>query len=144
MFINIVCILVFSFPFSRISFFFYRLFNQEYFLRSNILQVLIHYLKFNHIQNAVYIYDNNFQSKYRIYQLIELMNTEEYFNSFSLDIRIIQDEDIYSLLFSIEANSFQKNILSKYILLDFYSYDQYERIFQQISHMGLYSQSPFF
>jgi len=110
--------------------------NEEYILLPNILQVLINYFKYNHIQNAVYIHDND-QSNYRIYHLLELMNNEEYFNSFSLDIRIIND-DIYSLLYSIEANSFQKNQLLNYILLDLYSYDQYEKIFQQISHMGLY------
>ena len=121
-----------------IRIFFYRSFNREYFLRPNILQVLINYLKSNHIENAVYIYDND-QSKYRIYQLLELMNNDEYFNTFLLDIRIIvNDDDIYSLLYSIDANSFQKNQLFKYILLDFYSFDQYEKVFEQISHMGLY------
>jgi hypothetical protein len=103
----------------------------------NILRVLINYLKYYHIQKAVYIYDNH-ESTERIYQLLQLMNDEEYFNNFSLDIRTTDYEDVYSLLYSIESNSFHKDQLPRYILLDLYSYDDYERMFEKISHMGLY------
>jgi len=106
----------------------------------NILRILINYLKYNYVQKAVYIYNND-ESTYRIYDLLQLMNNDEYFNNFSLDIRTTRYEDVYSLLYSIESNSFHKDQLPKYILLDLYSYNDYENIFEKISHMGLYSIS---
>jgi hypothetical protein len=66
------------------------------------------------------------------------MNNDEYFNNFSLDIRITRYEDIYSLLYNIEVNTLDEDQLSTYILLDLYSYEDYERMFETISHMGLY------
>ncbi|CAF0775474.1 unnamed protein product [Rotaria sordida] len=115
-------------------------FIQEYFIMPNILQVLINYLKFNHVQKAIYIYDND-EATYRIYELLELMNKDEYYNNISLDIRTTRNDDIYSILYSIESNSLQKDRLSSYIVLDLHSYDDYERMFEKISHMGLTSDS---
>lgn len=119
------------------KFFFFRKLNQEYFLLPNILHGLINYLKFYQIKKLVYIYNND-ESTYRIYELLKLMNNDEYFNRFSLDIRTIHYEDIYSLLYYIDSISFQKEKLTKYILLDLHTYDDYENIFEKISHMGLY------
>ena len=112
-----------------------RAFQRDYFLLPDLLQILVNYFKSNHIRNAVYIYEN-IQSSDRIYQLLGLMNEEEYFHSFSLDIRIIEDENIYSLLYSIEWHSRERNHLSKYVILDLDSYEDYQRIFEKISHMG--------
>jgi len=103
----------------------------------DILRVLLSYLKYSHAHRAAYIYDND-ESTHRIYELLRLMNSDEYFNDFTLDIRTTRYEDIYSLLYSIEANSFYKDDLPRYILLDLHSYDEYERMFEKISHMGLY------
>jgi len=128
---------LFFFLFNSIDFFFFRSFIEEYFLMPNILQVLISYLKYNYVQKAIYIYNND-ESTYRIYELLQLINNDEYFNNFSLDIRTIRYDDVYSLLYSIESNSFYKDQLPKYILLDLYSYDDYEKMFEKISHMGLY------
>ena len=120
------------------SFCFFRSFIGEYFIIPNILQVLINYLKYNHIQKAAYIYNNNTDSSERISELLKLMNYDEYFNNFSLDIRIIYYEDIYSLLYNIEVNYLYKQQLTRYILLDLNSYEDYKRMFEKISHMGLY------
>ncbi|CAF3366348.1 unnamed protein product [Rotaria sp. Silwood1] len=113
-------------------------FSQEYFSTPDILQVLINYLKYNHVQQAIYLYDNN-EAAHRIYELLELMNKDEYYNNFSLDIRTTLYRDVYSMLYDIEASSLQKDQLASYILLDFHSYDAYERMFEKISHMGLTS-----
>ncbi|CAF4739251.1 unnamed protein product, partial [Rotaria sp. Silwood1] len=109
-------------------------FSQEYFSTPDILQVLINYLKYNHVQQAIYLYDNN-EAAHRIYELLELMNKDEYYNNFSLDIRTTLYRDVYSMLYDIEASSLQKDQLASYILLDFHSYDAYERMFEKISHM---------
>lgn len=109
----------------------------------DILRVLINYLKYNHVQKAAYIYDNN-ESPYRIYELLELMSKDEYFDNFSLDIRTTQYEDIYSILYSIESHTLHKDQLSRYVLLDLRSYANYERMFEKISHMGKYSRFVFF
>ena len=116
---------------------FSRSFQRDYFLLPNLLQILINYFKSNQIHNAVYIYDN-VQSTDRIYQLLGLINADDYFHSFSFDIRIIDEENIYSLLYSIEWHSLEKNRLAKYVILDFDSYETYRRILEKISHMGLY------
>jgi hypothetical protein len=108
----------------------------------DIIRVLTSYLKYHHIQKAAYIYDNN-QSTRRIYELLKLMNDDEYFNNFSLDIRTTRYQDIYSLLYSIEIHSNNKEQPPKYILLDLESYDDYERMFDKISHMGLYEMFLF-
>jgi len=104
----------------------------------DILRVLISYLKYHHIQKIAYIYDND-ESTRRIFELLKLMNNDEYFNNFSLDMRTTQYEDIYSLLYSIEIHSINKEQPPKYILLDLKSYLDYEKMFDKISHMGLYS-----
>ena len=101
----------------------------------DILRVLISYLKYHHVQKAAYIYDND-ESSHRIYELLKLMNDDEYFNNFSLDIRTTQYQDIYSLLYSIEIHTNIKDKPPKYILLDLQSYDDYEIMFEKISHMG--------
>ena len=106
----------------------------------NILHVLISYIKYNLIKKAVYIYDNN-ESSNRIYEFLQLMNRDEYFNNFSLDFRTTDYEDIYSLLYTIDTNSFHKDQLPKLVLLDLYSYKNYEIMFEKISHMGLTSNS---
>jgi hypothetical protein len=100
------------------------------------LRVLISYLKNHHVQKAAYIYDND-ESTRRIYELLKLMNNDEYFNNFSLDIRATRYQDIYSLLYSIEIHSMNKDQPPKYILLDLESYSDYQRMFEKISHMGL-------
>ena len=61
-----------------------------------------------------------------------------YINSFSLDIRTTRYQDVYSLLYSIEIHSITKEQPPKYILLDLESYSDYEKMFDKISHMGLY------
>lgn len=126
------------FPLITIIVFFLRSLHREYFLKPNIHQVLISYLKAHHIKKVVYIYNND-ESTYKIYELLNLMNNDEYFNRFSLDIRTTRYEDIYSLLYNIDSMSFQKDQLTKYILLDLYLYEDYENILEKISHMGLYS-----
>ncbi|CAF0977628.1 unnamed protein product [Rotaria sp. Silwood1] len=113
-------------------------FNYEYSVMPDILRVLISYLKYHHVQNAAYIYDNN-EATHRIYELIQLMNNDEYFNDFSLNIRTARYQDVYSLLYSIEIHSINKERRAKYILLDFESSLDYERMFNKISHMGLTS-----
>lgn len=128
--------------FKRIFFFLYirflfRSFTEEYSVMPYTLRVLLSYLKYHDIEKIVYIYDNN-ESTHRIYELLKLMNNDEYFNDFSLDIRTIQYEDIYSLLYSIEIHSHNKERPPKYIVLDLKSYSDYEIMFNKISHMGLY------
>jgi hypothetical protein len=118
-------------------FYFDRSFNFEYSLMPNMLRVLISYLKYHHIQKAAYIYNND-QATRRIFELLQLMSNDEYFNNFSLDIRTTRHQDVYSLLYSIEVNSFNKEQPPKYILLDLDSYVDYEKMFEKISHMGLY------
>jgi hypothetical protein len=118
--------------------FFFRSPIQEYFLKPNILRVLISYLKYYQIRKAAYLYDNEGATR-RIYDLLQLMNNDEYFDDFSLDIRTIDYEDVYSLLYSIESNSLHKDQPPRYILLDLESSYDYERMFEKISHMGLYS-----
>ncbi|CAF1245495.1 unnamed protein product [Rotaria sordida] len=113
-------------------------FNYEYSVMPDILHVLISYLKYHHIQNAAYIYDND-EAIYRIYELIKLMSTDEYFNDFSLNIRTTRNQDVYSLLYSIEIHSITKEQPPKYILLDLESSLDYDRMFNKISHMGLTS-----
>jgi hypothetical protein len=103
----------------------------------NILRVLFSYLKFNHVHRAIYIYDNE-ESTHRIYELLKLMNYDEYFDDFILDIRTTVYEDVYSLLYSIESHSLHKDQVPRYVLLDLHSYDNYEKMFDKISHMGLY------
>jgi hypothetical protein len=103
----------------------------------DILRVLMSYLKYYHIQKAAYIYNND-ESTRRIYELLKLMSDDEYFNSFSLDIRTTKYQDVYSLLYSIEIHSITKDQPPKYILLDLESYSDYEKMFDKISHMGLY------
>ncbi len=120
------------------NFIFFRTSAQEYFVMPDILRVLISYLKYHHIQKIAYIYDNH-ESTRRIFELLKLMNNDEYFNNFSLDMRTTQYEDIYSLLYSIEIHSINKEQPPKYILLDLKSYLDYEKMFDKISHMGLYS-----
>ncbi|CAF0746219.1 unnamed protein product [Adineta steineri] len=115
-------------------------FTQDYYFMPNILQVLFNYLKFNLVHKAAYIYDHD-ESTHRIYELLRLMNSDEYFNDFRLDIRTTRYEDIYSLLYSIESHSSHTDQLPSYILLDLYSYDNYEIMFDKISHMGLTSNS---
>ena len=66
------------------------------------------------------------------------MNTDEYFNDFILDIRMIDSEDIYSLLYNIEVNYFYKGLLTRFILLDLYSYDDYEKMFEKIFFSEIY------
>jgi hypothetical protein len=109
----------------------------EYSVMPDILRVLISYFKYHRLQKIVYIYDND-QSTRRIYELLKLMNNDEYFNNFSLDIRTTRYQDIYSLLYSIEINTINKEQPPKYILMDLESYVDYERMFEKISHMGLY------
>jgi hypothetical protein len=94
----------------------------------DVLRVLISYLKYHHIQKAAYIYDNA-ESTRRIYELLKLMNSDEYFNNFSLDIRTIRYQDIYSLLYSVEIHSINKDQPAKYILLDLESYSDYQVMF---------------
>ena len=79
------------------------------------------------------------QSTDRIYQLLGLINEDDYFfPSFSLDVRIIDEDNIYSLLYSIEWHSMEKNRPSKYVILDLDSLENYQRILEKISHMGWY------
>ncbi|CAF2405670.1 unnamed protein product [Rotaria sp. Silwood2] len=113
-------------------------FNYEYSVMPDILRVLISYLKYHHVQNAAYIYDSH-EATHRIYELIKLMNNDEYFNDFSLNIRTTRYQDVYSLLYSIEIHSINKERPAKYILLDFESSLDYDRMFNKISHMGLTS-----
>ena len=94
-------------------------------------------MKYNGVQKAAYLYDTD-ESSYRIYELLKLMNNDEYFNDFSLDIRTIRYDDVYSLLYSIELNVLQKDQLPRYILLDLHSFDDHKRMFERISHMGWY------
>jgi len=117
-----------------------KLFDQEYYFRPNILQVLINYIKFSRIKKAIYIYNND-ESTNRIYDLLKFFNIDEYFNRFSLDIRSIHHHDIYSLLYHIDSYSFEKNDRSRLILLDLYSYEDYKDLFEKISHMGLTGDS---
>jgi len=99
--------------------------------------VLINYLKYYHIQKALYIYDDE-ESTHRLYELLKIMNDDEYFINFSLDIRTIRQQDVYSLLYSIEIHSSNKDQPPKYIILDLDSYHDYAKIFDKISHMGAY------
>ncbi|CAF0962275.1 unnamed protein product [Adineta ricciae] len=115
-----------------------RSFVQEFFFMPNILHVLFNYLKSSQVHRAIYIYDNE-ESTHRIYELLKLMNDDEYFDDFIFDIRTTVYEDVYSLLYSIESHSLHKDQIPRYILLDLHSYDNYERMFDQISHMGLTS-----
>ena len=101
----------------------------------DVLRVLVSYLKYHRIQKAAYIYDNNEASR-RIYELLKFINNDEYFNNFSLDLRATRQEDIYSLLYSIEVHSIHKDHPTKYILLDLGTYLDYETMFDKISHMG--------
>ena len=117
-----------------------RSFNREYFVMPNLLRVLISYLKYHHVRDAAYIYDSN-EATYRIYELIKLMNVDEYFNDFSLNIKTTKYQDVYLLLYSIEIHSIIKDHPPKYILLDLETYLDYVRIFNKISHMGLYRKS---
>lgn len=66
------------------------------------------------------------------------MSRDEYFNNFSLEIRTTYDDDVYSLLYSIESHSFGKSQISRYVILDLPSFDQYQNMFEKISHMGSY------
>ena len=109
--------------------------NEEYVLIPDILHVLVSYLKYHRIHRVAYIYDND-QAARRVYQLLKLLNTDDYFNGFSLDLRTTQYDDIYSLLYSIEVNVVHKDQPPKYILLDLASHKDYERMFDKISHMG--------
>ncbi|CAF5096530.1 unnamed protein product [Rotaria magnacalcarata] len=111
--------------------------SQEYFVMPDILRILLSYLKYNRVNKAVYVYDND-ESSYRIYELLELMNKDEYYNNFTLDLRTTSYEDVYSILYNIESNSLQKDQSLNYILLDLHSYDEYEKMLDKISHMGLY------
>jgi hypothetical protein len=104
-------------------------------VRPDILRVLISYLKYHHIHQVAYIYDYN-QAKHHVYHLLQYINNDEYFNNFSLEIRATHDDDIYSLLYNIESNSLGKDYASRYILLDLYSFDSYQYMFEKISHMG--------
>ncbi|UJR28098.1 hypothetical protein I4U23_009353 [Adineta vaga] len=113
-------------------------FAHEYFFMPNILRVLFNYLKFNHVHRAIYIYDNE-ESTHLIYDLLKLMNYDEYFDDFILDIRTTIYDDVYSLLYSIESHSLHKDQVPRYVLLDLHSYDNYEKMFDKISHMGLTS-----
>lgn len=115
----------------------FRSFAQEYFVTPDTLRVLFNYLKFNHVHRAIYIYDNE-DSTHRIYELLKLMNNDEYFSDFVLDVRTTLYEDIYSLLYSIESHSLHKDQVPRYILLDLHSFDAYETMFDKISHMGSY------
>ncbi|CAF3809797.1 unnamed protein product [Rotaria magnacalcarata] len=111
-------------------------FNYEYSVMPDILRVLLSFLKYYHVENAAYIYNNN-EATRRIYELIKLMNNDEYFNDFSLNIRTTRNQDVYSLLYNIETHSMNKEQLPKYILLDLETYADYIRMFNKISHMGL-------
>ncbi|CAF3438343.1 unnamed protein product [Rotaria socialis] len=111
-------------------------FNYEYSVMPDILRVLVSFLKYYHVENAAYIYNNN-EATRRIYELIKLMNYDEYFNDFSLNIRATRNQDVYSLLYNIEAHSMNKEQSPKYILLDLETYADYIRMFNKISHMGL-------
>ncbi|CAF0723950.1 unnamed protein product [Adineta ricciae] len=113
-------------------------FPQTYFVMPNILRVLISYLKHHSIRKIVYIYDNE-EAKHRIYEFLQLTNYDEYFNNFSLDIRATQHEDVYSLLYSLDIHSNNREQPPKYILLDLELYVNYETMFEKISHMGLTS-----
>ncbi|UJR21339.1 hypothetical protein I4U23_024433 [Adineta vaga] len=113
-------------------------FTQTYFVMPNILRVLISYLKYHSIRKIVYIYDNE-EAKHRIYEFLQLANYDEYFNNFSLDIRTTRHEDVYSLLYSLDIHSNNREQPPKYILLDLELYVNYENMFEKISHMGLTS-----
>lgn len=102
----------------------------------NILRVLLSYIKYHHIEKALYIYDNH-ESTQRVYELLQLMTNDEYFNNFLLDLRTIKYQDIYSLLYSIEIHTINKDQPIKYIILDLKSYTDYEMMFDKISHMGI-------
>ncbi|CAF1156157.1 unnamed protein product [Adineta steineri] len=112
--------------------------TRSYTAMPDILRVLISYLKYHYIREIVYIYDNE-EATYRIYDLLKLMNNDEYFNNFSLDIRVTRHEDIYSLLYSIDIHSNHKDQPPKYIVLDLKAFVDYENMFDKISHMGLTS-----
>ena len=107
----------------------------EFIVTPDILRVLANYLKYHRIQKAAYIYDHS-EAANRIYQFLQLLNTDEYFNNFSLDLRTTKHEDIYSLLYTIEVNYLQKDQRTKYILLDLETYEDYEEMFDKVSHMG--------
>lgn len=109
---------------------------QEHVVSPDILRVLVSYLKYHRIQKAAYIYDNE-EATRRIYELLKLINNDEYFNNFTLDLRATRQEDIYSLLYSIEVHSIHKGHPIKYILLDLGTYADYEKMLDKISHMGL-------
>ena len=100
----------------------------------NILRVLINYLKYHRARKAVYIYDHD-DAAHRLFDLLQWMNSDDYFNDFSLEIRTTHD-DVYALLYSIETNSFSKEQSMRYIILDLHFHDEYERMFDRISHMG--------
>ena len=103
----------------------------------DILRVLVNYLKYEHVHRAIYIYDRD-EAKHRVYHLLQHINHDDYFNNFSLEIRTTEEKDIYSLLYNIESSSFAKDLTSRYIFLDLYSYADYEQMFEKISHMGAY------
>jgi hypothetical protein len=109
----------------------------EFVVMPDILRVLVSYLKYYRVERAAYIYDND-EAARRIYELLKFINNDDYFNHFSLNIRATRQDDIYSLLYSIEVNTIHKEQSPKYILLDLGTYMDYERMFDKISHMGSY------
>lgn len=111
--------------------------NYEYSVMPDILRLLVSYFKYHRIRRAAYIYNNN-EGSHRIYELIKLMNNDEYFNDFSLNVRTAYNQDVYPLLYSVEIDSVNKEQPPKYILLDLETYSDYSKMFDKISHMGLY------
>ena len=95
------------YAFSSLSFIHSMIFSSSSVMPDS-LRVLISYLKYHHVQKAAYIYDNE-ESSDRVYQLLKFMNYDEYFNNFSLDIRMTKHQDIYSLLYSIEIQTITKD-----------------------------------
>ena len=94
------------------------------------------YLKFYQVRKLVYIYDHR-ETSSRLYRFLEYLNEDDYFRNFSLEVRTTNDDDIYSLLYSIESQTFNKYDVKRYILLDLQSYDEFEFLFKKLSHMGL-------
>jgi hypothetical protein len=101
----------------------------------DILRVLLSYLRYHRIQTVAYIYDHH-EAQRRIYELLKLINNDDYFNNFAVHFRSICQDDVYSILYSLEVNALNKEDSSRYVLLDLATYRNYELMFNKISHMG--------
>ncbi|CAF1453624.1 unnamed protein product, partial [Didymodactylos carnosus] len=110
--------------------------NIHFNLIPDFTQIIMSYLKYYHIQQAAYIYDN-YESIKRLYELIKMYSYDNYFHNFTFNIRLISNSDnAYALLYSIEQYYMTKDE-KRYILLDLSSHQSYVNMFDKISHMGM-------